>query len=123
MKKRKSHLKMLSLLLILVLSLSTVACSTKARTAVTPDKDPSVVVVDKSFTDDLLKEKGVVGGQIYLQNGTVVGVILADKAANAKDIEAIATKYSKEMKSTYKTMKVNVQAVQDGKNVANITLD
>lgn len=126
MLRNKNRIRIAALVLILLFALSAVACTkttAKVRTPVTPDKDPTVIVVDKSFTDDLLKEKGVAGGQIYLQNGSVIGVILAAKDADEKDIEKIADKYSKEMKSTYKDMKVNFQALKDGKNIVNINLD
>ena len=124
MFRNKSRIRIVALILVLLFALSAVACTgTKARTAVTPDKDPKIVVVDKSFTADLLKEKGVEGGQIYVQNNTAVGVILAAKDADEAAVKAIATKYANEMKKTYKDMKVNFQVIKDGKNIVNINLD
>ena len=124
MLRNKNKIRVAALMLVLIFVLSAVACTgTKARTAVTPDKDPKIVVVDKSFTEDLLKEKGVEGGQIYVQNNTAVGVILAAKDADEAAVKAIATKYANEMKKTYKDMKVNFQIIKDGKNIVNINLD
>ena len=44
-----------------------------------------------------------------------------EKKVSDKDAKKLAEKYAEELKDEYKDLKVNVQAVRDGKNVANIT--
>lgn len=48
---------------------------------------------------------------------------MLDKKASDTEAKKLAEKYAKELKEEYKDMKVNVQAVRGGKNVANITVD
>jgi len=78
---------------------------------------------DKNLTKKVKDEKGVLNGQVYKQNGMVIGTLVLDNKVSDKDAKALAQKYVNELKSKYKDKKVNVQAVRDGKNVANITKD
>ena len=50
-----------------------------------------------------------------------IGTLILDKKVSNKDAKKLAEKYAEELKDEYKDLKVNVQAVRDGKNVANIT--
>jgi len=75
------------------------------------------------FTEDLKKESGVLDGQIYIQNGVVIGAMIIKDNVSDKDAKSIADNYAKKLKKTYKDMKVNVQAVRGGKNIVNIILD
>lgn len=78
---------------------------------------------NKELTKKLKEEKGVLNGQVYTQNGIAVGTLVLDKKASDTEAKKLAEKYAKELKEEYKDMKVNVQAVRGGKNVANITVD
>jgi len=78
---------------------------------------------NKELTKKVKEEKGVLNGQVYTQNGVAVGTLVLDKKVSDADAKKLAEKYAKELKEEYKDMKVNVQAVRDGKNVANITLE
>lgn len=80
-------------------------------------------VQNKELTKKVKEEKGVLNGQVYTQNGMAVGTLVLDKKVSDADAKKLAEKYAKELKEEYKDMKVNVQAVRDGKNVANITLE
>jgi hypothetical protein len=75
------------------------------------------------LTEKVKEEKGVLNGQVYTQNGMAVGTLVLDKKVSDADAKKLAEKYAKELKEEYKDMKVNVQAVRGGKNVANITLE
>ncbi|WP_373844679.1 hypothetical protein [Clostridium sp.] len=109
-------------LLMIILTVSLSACGAKHE-AVKPDKDPKKIVVDTNYTEDLKKENGVQNGQVYVQNGIAIGTIMLKDNVSDADAKALAEKYAKELKKSYKDMKVNVQAVKAGKNVANITLE
>lgn len=76
---------------------------------------------DKDLTKKVKEEEGVIEGQIYMQDDTAVGTLILDKKVSKEDAKKLAEKYAEELKSTYKDKKINVQAVKDGKNVANIT--
>jgi cytochrome c553 len=52
-----------------------------------------------------------------------IGAIVLDKKLSDADAKKLAEKYAKERKEEYKDRKVNVQAVRDGKKVANIMLE
>jgi hypothetical protein len=83
----------------------------------------SKIVQNKELTKKVKEEKGVLNGQVYMQNGMAVGTLVLDKKVSDADAKKLAEKYAKELKEEYKDMKVNVQAVRGGKNVANITLE
>ncbi|EMI10428.1 hypothetical protein [Anoxybacillus gonensis] len=78
---------------------------------------------NKELTKKVKEEDGVLDGQVYTQNGMALGTLVLDKKVSDADAKKLAQKYAKELKEEYKGMKVNVQAVRDGKNVANITVD
>lgn len=78
---------------------------------------------NKELTKKVKEEEEVLDGQVYTQDGMAVGTLVLDKKVSDADAKKLAEKYAKELKEEYKDMKVNVQAVRDGKNVANITLD
>lgn len=75
------------------------------------------------MTKKIQDEKGVIDGQAYEQDGTAIGTLLLDKEVSDKDAKELAERYADEIKKEYKDLPVNVQAVRDGENVANITLD
>lgn len=100
--------------------ISMVGCSFKSS-QVKPDKDPKKVVQDAKLTQNLKKEKGVSNGQVYVQNKTAVAAIVLKKDVSKKDAETLANKYADDLKKYYKDLKVNVQAVQNNKNIVNIS--
>jgi hypothetical protein len=83
----------------------------------------SKIVQNKELTKKVKEEEGVLNGQVYTQNGMAIGTLVLDKKVSDADAKKLAEKYAKELKEEYKDMKVNVQAVRGGKNVANITLE
>lgn len=78
---------------------------------------------NKELTKKITDEKGVIGGQVYEQVDTAIGTLLLEEKVSDKEAKALAEKYVKEIQKEYKGKKINVQAVRDGKNVANITKD
>jgi ABC-type phosphate transport system substrate-binding protein len=122
MKTRRTTKKLITLLLMLTMLLSLVACSTKHE-AVVPDKDPAKTVVDEVYTGDIEKEKGVDAAQVTVQDGIAVATMLLNDEISDADAKKLAEKYAAQLKETYKDMKINVQAVKSGKNIANILLE
>ena len=80
-------------------------------------------VQDTKKTEQLKKEKQISNGQVYVQNNIVVATMLIKDDVSESDAKALAEKYAKQLKEEHKDMKVNVQAVQKGKNIANITIE
>jgi hypothetical protein len=76
---------------------------------------------NKELTKEVKDEKGVLDGKVYEQNNMAIGTLVLDKKVSDKDAKQLAEKYAAELKDEYKGKKVNVQAVRNGKNVANIT--
>jgi PBP1b-binding outer membrane lipoprotein LpoB len=118
-----------SLFLVLLLA---VGCSAneekkanepKKEVTTAKEEQTSELVQNKELTKKVKEEEGVLDGQVYTQDGMAVGTLVLDKKVSDADAKKLAEKYSKELKEEYKDMKVNVQAVRDGKNVANITLE
>ena len=122
MKIRKVSAKLVVILMLLLFTLSLAACETKYQ-AVKPDKDPTKIVVDKNYTADLTKEKGIQNGQVYIQNGTAFATMFFKKDVSDKNVKTIDFKYAQELKITYKDMKVNVQGFRGGKNVDIIKIE
>jgi len=122
MKIRKVSAKLVVILMLLLFTLSLAACETKYQ-AVKPDKDPTKIVVDKNYTADLTKEKGIQNGQVYIQNGMAFATMFFKKDVSDKNVKTIDFKYAQELKITYKDMKVNVQGFRGGKNVDIIKIE
>ena len=76
---------------------------------------------NEELTKQVNEEEGVLDGQVYEQGGMAIGTLVLDKKVSNEEAKKLAEKYAEELKDKYKDLKVNVQAVRDGKNVANIT--
>lgn len=76
---------------------------------------------DKELTEKIANEKGVIGGQVYVQDGTAIGTLILDKSVSDEDGKELAERYADEIKETYNDLPVNVQVVKDGENIASIT--
>ncbi|WP_100405657.1 hypothetical protein [Bacillus solitudinis] len=78
---------------------------------------------DEDLTAQLLEEDGVRGGQVYVDGDTVVATMMLEAELDQDSVTALAERYADQIKDEHADKKVNVQAIQDGENVANITLD
>lgn len=76
---------------------------------------------NEELTKKVRDEDGVIDGQVYEQDGMAIGTLVLDKKVSDNDAKKLAEKYAEELEEEYKDMKINVQAVRDGENVANIT--
>ncbi|GAA0179323.1 hypothetical protein SH2C18_22130 [Clostridium sediminicola] len=122
MLMNKKIRKVISTVALLLVVSNLAGCSQK-HTPVKPDKDPTKIVEDKDITKDLNEEEAIEGSKVYLKDDTAIGTMIIKEGVSQEDAKALAEKYAKEIKETYKDMKVNVQAVQNGENLANITLE
>lgn len=134
MKQLKKNLITVSVILTLLVSAS--GCSftnnaskskndndTKQSSQNSKSGGESDLKQDTKKTEQLKKEKEILNGQVYIRNNMVtVTMVIKDNVSEA-DAKALADKYAKELKKSYKDMKVNVQAVQKGKNIADITIE
>lgn len=93
-------------------------------------KDSKQKVEDTSMTKKIEKENIVSGSKVYIQDKMIIATMLINKDAKEEDVQVVANQYAQELKAKYnnlqgeyKGMSINVQAVQDGKNVANILIE
>ena len=133
MKKHCKRLFVFSLFITIFLSLTgcslfsknnTANQNTKGNTEVKKDaeKEAPKAKQDVKKTEQLKKEKEISNGQVYVQNNTVTATMIIKDDVSEADAKALAEKYAKDLKAEHKDMKVNVQAIHKGKNIANITL-
>lgn len=76
---------------------------------------------NEELTKQVRDEDGVIDGQVYEQNGMAIGTLVLEADVSDEDAKKLAERYAEEIKEEYKDLPVNVQAVRDGENVANIT--
>lgn len=89
------------------------------KDAVVPDTQE--IVQNEELTKQVKDEEGVIDGQVYEQNGIAIGTLVLEASVSDEDAKKLAERYAEEIKEEYKDLQVNVQAVRDGENVANIT--
>ncbi|MTK12858.1 MAG: hypothetical protein F8N39_12495 [Clostridiaceae bacterium] len=132
MKRSTKILGEISIIMALVLSMT--ACSfgnktskstndTKQSAQTNQNNNGPKLEQDIKKTKQLKKEKEIIDGQVYVQNNMVTATMIIKDNVSENDGKALADKYAKDLKASHKDMKVNVQAVQNGKNIANITIE
>jgi hypothetical protein len=93
------------------------------QNATSPNTTPSLIKAeDKELTLKLTSEKIVAGGQIIVYENIATAAILCKKGTDEKAAKDLAKKYADILKQKYGKKKINVQAVLDNKNIANINL-
>ncbi len=115
----KSFLKKLTLITICI---AMFASLTGCYTAVKPDKDPKKLVQDINRTKQLSKEKDLDTGQVYVKNNMVTATMAFKDNVSQEDAKKLISKYEDALKKEYKDMKINIQAVQNNKSIANIVI-
>ncbi len=130
--KNKSLKKVASIISIMAITASLAGCG-KPKPVERP-KDPKQKVEDKAMTEKLQKEKIVKGSKVYISGDTIIGAVIMKKDVPEKEAKKkaqdLANKYAQELKKEYKNlqeeykgMKINVQVVQNGKNLANVLIE
>lgn len=93
----------------------TIVNNDSSKTKVTPKTQ------DTDLTKKLEQEKEVLGGQIYEQGDMILAAINIKSEVAQADAQALANRYMEELKKKYPGKAINVQAVQNKKNIANLT--
>ena len=117
--------KLTSIILIFTLALFLMSCSTSNKENLENEEKPVAEDnsnQDKELTDKLLNEKEVSGGQVYFQDDWVIGTIIINDGVSEEKANKIAQDYAENLKDKYKDKKINVQAILEGNNIANIEL-
>jgi hypothetical protein len=127
--------KIILIAVTVMVIMTTIGCNAKdSSKTMAPDPGPSqntpsttqttpnaALTKDEDLTKQLTSEKGVLGGQVYFQgNDYVIATLAMKKGTDKTTSQALAQKYADLLKQKYKDKKVNVQAISDGKNLANI---
>lgn len=87
---------------------------------VNKDDKKQNIEVDEEVTQKVESESSVEQANVYISDGSVKGAILLKKGTSEVEAKKIAEKYANELKQKYKDKEINVQAVSDGENLANI---
>lgn len=87
------------------------------------EEEKNKITQDSKLTEKIKNENIVLNGQVYVQGDYVIGtMIIKDKVSEAQ-VKKVAQEYANKLRAQYKDKKVNVQAVQNGKNIANIVIE
>jgi hypothetical protein len=134
MKGKIKSLGIATIMLLLILSFT--ACSfgnksaqqngdsekTTQTSKSTEETKGAKITEDVDKTAQLKKEKSILNGKVYVQNNTVIATMVIKEGTSDKEAKDMAQKYADSLKKKYKNMQVNVMAVRDNKNIANITI-
>jgi hypothetical protein len=85
------------------------------------NRSQAAQTVDKVLTKQLTSEKQVMGGKVYFYDKYVIAVMNMKSGTDRKTTINLAKQYVETLDAKYTDKKVNVQAVCDNENVANIT--
>lgn len=97
--------------------------SNSKKTTQTSEKTKEAKITeDANKTAQLKKEKPILNGKVYVQNNRAIATMVIKEGVSDKEAKDLAQKYAKDLKKKYKNMQVNVMAVRDNKNIANITV-
>jgi len=97
------------------------------QTKVTESKNTDKVkemplIKNKELTNQIKKENGLYGGQVYVQNNYAIATMVVKKGVKRDRIKSLVNEYSEKLKNEYKGKNINIQAVQNGKNMENKTI-
>lgn len=94
--------------------------TTTAAASQTSQTTTAAKTREDQFTDELLKESEIKSGKVYIQDDVVVCTMIIKDDANTENAKKLAQRYADKLKNAYNGKQVNVQAVQKGKNIADI---
>lgn len=73
--------------------------------------------------DDIDFDEAVKGGQLDVREEVVLQTMLMEDGYTREQVEKLAQQKAEELKEEYPDRAVNVQAVREGKNLANIEIE
>lgn len=115
-------------LLIFVAFTSLIGCSSTSKKDnntknITQINEAAKITEDKKSTEQLKAHKELLDGKVYTQGEYAVATMIIKDNIKEQDAKALVDEYAKQLKKQYSGKKVNVQAVQNGKNIANVTIN
>ncbi|WP_368503109.1 hypothetical protein AB3N04_12650 [Alkalihalophilus sp. As8PL] len=75
------------------------------------------------LTANIEQEEGVLGAQVFVDGDTAVGSLMLDENVEEERVEQLAEMFAEEIKEAHEDKAANVQVVQDGELVADITIE
>ncbi|PRR85677.1 hypothetical protein [Clostridium luticellarii] len=94
----------------------------KKTTQASENEKKLKITEDTDKTAKLKKEKSILNGKVYVQNNRAIATMVIKEGTSDKEAKDLAQKYANDLKKKYKNMQVNVMAVRNNKNIANITV-
>lgn len=88
-----------------------------------PGKGKEEQAIDQELTESLKGEEEVSDGRVYEQGDFMVGTLAIESGVPQSRIDELVEKYAQQIKKKYPDKKVNVQAVQNNENVADVTIE
>lgn len=135
MEKRKKYIILSGCIIVILLIVGiSIKNSNTKKVAVIPTKKAAVIpakkvtlsapniVKVKDVMKQLSAEKQVSSSQIFIKDNMHYAVITFKKDADIKTAKTFATKYANLIKESYNDKNINVQIVQNGKNITNVVL-
>lgn len=101
-----------------------VGCSDNNELKIEPavqEEGSQEIIKNEELTNQVKREEGIIDGQVYEQDGLAIGTLILKSTVSNQDAKKLAEKYASELKKQFKNQTINVQAVRDGENIANIT--
>lgn len=87
------------------------------------EEEKNKIVKEENLTEKIKKEDVVADGQVYFQGDNVIATMVVKDGAKEEEVKKKADQYAKDLKKKYADKKVNVQAVGNGKNIANVVIE
>ena len=128
MKVKKTYVGMLIATIIFITGCSAVKNNKNDTNTINNSSQAteSKPVDPKEITDlmqQIQSENGVSVINASRDNDTVIVDITLKSDADGKNAKALAEKYTKKFKDTYKSKKANINVLQNGKSIANVTTE
>ncbi|MEN8905317.1 MAG: hypothetical protein ABF289_05110 [Clostridiales bacterium] len=86
-------------------------------------EDKMDIKENKELTKEIKSEKGLYDGKVYIQDDYVIATMVVKEKIKKDLVDELVDEYGEKLKKEYKGKKINIQAVQDGENIANKTIE
>lgn len=134
--KANSRIKtIISLFVAIFVIFGAASCSLKSNTQDKKSNKPKVskdcgiklnqttpIIKDKVTTKEISKEKLIMSCNVYNQGDWTIATLIIKDKAKKDAIKKLADKYAKELQNKNEGKKIFIQAIQNGKEICNITL-
>ena len=83
----------------------------------------TVLIIAGCGEEGISFDDAVKGGELDVRDDVVLQTMIIEDGYTKEEVEELAQKKAEELKEEYPDKAVNVQAVRDGENLANIELE